>query len=42
MDDLVQAMGRTGLSKSQISRFCEESGERVDAFLTSPICGEWP
>ena len=40
MDDLVQAMGGTGISKSQVSRLCEEIDERVDAFLTRPIEGE--
>ncbi|EAV40663.1 transposase, mutator type [Stappia aggregata IAM 12614] len=34
MDDLVQAMGGTGISKSQVSRLCEDIDERVDAFLT--------
>ena len=29
MDDLVQAMGGTGISKSQVSRLCEEIDERV-------------
>ena len=42
MDDLVQAMGGTGISKSQVSRLCEEIDELVDAFLTRPIEGEWP
>ena len=42
MDDLVQAMGGTGISKSQVSRLCEEIDEWVDAFLTRPIDGEWP
>ena len=42
MDDLVQAMGGTGISKSQVSRLCEEIDDRVDAFLTRPIEGEWP
>lgn len=42
MDDLVQAMGGTGVSKSQVSRLCEEIDERVDAFLGRPIEGEWP
>lgn len=42
MDDLVQSMGGTGLSRSQVSRPCEEIDERVDAFLTRPIDGEWP
>lgn len=39
MDDLVQAMGGTDISKSQISRLCEEIDERVDVFLTRPIEG---
>lgn len=42
MDDLVQAMGETGISKSQFSRLCEAIDDRVDAFLTRPIEGEWP
>jgi len=42
MDDLVQAMGGTGISKSQVSRLSEEIDERVDAFLARPIEGEWP
>ena len=42
MDDLVQAMGGTGISKSQVSRLCEEIDDRVDAFLTRPTEGEWP
>jgi transposase-like protein len=37
MDDLVQAMGGTGMSRSQVSRLCEEIDERIDAFLTRPI-----
>jgi len=36
MDDLVQAKGGTVVSKSQVSRLCEEINERVDAFLTRP------
>lgn len=42
MVDLVQAMGGNGFSKSQVSRLCEEIDERVDAFLTQPIEGDWP
>src|SRR5690606_11385302 len=41
-DDLVQAMGGPGISKSHVSRLCEEIDERVDAFLERPIEGEWP
>ena len=42
VDDLVQAMGGTGVSKSQVSRLCLEIDERVGAFLDRPIEGEWP
>lgn len=42
VDDLVQAMGGGGISKSQVSRLCEEIDERVHAFLDRPIEGDWP
>ena len=42
VDDLVKAMGMSGVSKSQVSRLCEEIDERVNAFLDRPIEGEWP
>jgi transposase-like protein len=42
VDDLVKAMGMEGISKSQVSRLCGEIDERVDAFLTRPIEGDWP
>jgi transposase-like protein len=42
VDDLVKAMGMTGISKSQVSRLCAEIDERVDAFLNRPLEGEWP
>src|SRR5262245_55564077 len=42
VDDLVQAMGMTGVSKSQVSRLCAEIDERVHAFLNRPIEGSWP
>ncbi len=42
VDDLVQAMGGTGVSKSQVSRLCQEIDERVGAFLDRSIEGEWP
>src|SRR6478672_2246257 len=37
VDDLVKAMGGTGVSKSQVSRLCAEIDERVKAFLARPI-----
>jgi putative transposase len=42
VDDLVQAMGMTGISKSQVSRLCGEIDERVNTFLNRPLEGEWP
>jgi putative transposase len=42
VDDLVKAMGMTGVSKSQVSRLCAELDERVSAFLNRPIEGDWP
>jgi hypothetical protein len=33
VDDLVQAMGMSGISKSQVSRLCEDIDVRVKAFL---------
>ena len=41
VDDLVKAMGMTGISKSQVSRLCEEIDQRVKAFLDRPIEGDW-
>lgn len=42
VDDLVKAMGMTGVLKSQVSRLCEEIDERVQTFLNRPIEGDWP
>jgi transposase-like protein len=42
VDDLVKAMGMSGISKSQVSRLCEEIDDKVKAFLDRPIEGEWP
>ena len=42
VDDLVKAMGASGVSKSQVSRLCAEIDERVNAFLSRPIEGAWP
>ena len=41
VDDLVKAMGMGGISKSQVSRLCEEIDVKVKAFLDRPIEGEW-
>lgn len=42
VDDLVKAMGMSGISKSQVSRLCEEIDDKVKAFLARPIEGDWP
>jgi putative transposase len=42
VDALVQAMGMSGISKSQVSRLCGEIDERVNAFLGRPLEGDWP
>ena len=42
VDDLVKAMGMSGISRSQVSRLCAEIDERVQTFLQRPIEGDWP
>jgi putative transposase len=42
VDDLVKALGMSGVSKSQVSRLCEEIDERVKTFLDRPLEGDWP
>lgn len=42
VDDLVKAMGMSGISKSQVSRLCEEIDGKVKVFLERPIEGDWP
>ena len=42
VDDLVKALGMSGISKSQVSRLCAEIDERVGAFLDRPLEGDWP
>ena len=45
VDELVRAMGMTGISKSSVSKLCKDIDERVHAFLKrplpaiGPICG---
>jgi transposase-like protein len=39
---LVQAMGMSGIWKSQVSRLCAEIDDQVKAFLARPIEGDWP
>lgn len=42
VDELVKAMGMTGISKSQVSRLAGEIDERVYAFFDRPLEGDWP
>jgi len=42
VDDLVKAMGMSGISRSQVSRLCAEIDDKVKAFLERPIEGDWP
>ena len=42
VDDLVKAMGMSGISESQVSRLCEEIDGKVKAFLNRPLEGDWP
>ena len=42
VDELVKAMGMTGISRSQVSRLCEDIDERVKTFLNRPLEGSWP
>ena len=54
LDERVQAMGMSGISKSSVSKLCVRHGsrtdgdpwltidERVSAFLTRTLGGEWP
>jgi transposase-like protein len=42
VDDLVKALGMSGVSKSQVSRLCGELDEPVGAFLNRQIEGDWP
>ena len=42
VDDLVQVMGMSGISKSQVSRLCAEIDGKIHSFLERPLEGEWP
>src|SRR5512135_185278 len=41
VEDLVQALGMTGISKSQVSELCSALDERVNDFLERPLTGEY-
>jgi putative transposase len=42
VEELVQAMGMSGISKSQVAKLCKEIDERVSSFLDRPLDGDWP
>ena len=42
VDALVKSMGMSGISKSQVSRLCEDIDDRVKTFIHRPIEGTWP
>ena len=39
VDDLVKALGCEGISKSQVSRICQELDVVVDGFMDRPLGG---
>jgi len=42
VDDLVKAMGMSGISRSQVSRLCAEIDGKIATFLERPLEGDWP
>jgi putative transposase len=42
VDDLVQALGMTGISKAQVSALCRDIDSRVPSVLDRPLDGDWP
>jgi putative transposase len=42
VDDLMKALGLSGVSKSEVSRVCEELDELVSTFRNRPLKGEYP
>jgi putative transposase len=42
VDDLVQAMGLSGIGKSTVSKLCKDIDERVGGFLDRPLTGDGP
>ena len=40
VDDLVQAMGLSGISKSTVSKLCKDIDDPVGAFLDRPLADE--
>jgi transposase-like protein len=42
VDELVKALGMTGISKSRVSELCEELDEEVERFRSRPLAGSYP
>jgi putative transposase len=42
VDDLLKALGLTGIDKSKVSRICKELDEVVQQFRNRPLEGEYP
>src|SRR5919199_2026453 len=42
VDELVQALGMSGISKSQVSRLCQTLDAEVERFRTRPLVGPYP
>jgi transposase-like protein len=42
VDELVQALGMAGVSKSQVSRLCQALDEEVERFRARPLAGPYP
>ena len=42
VDNLVRALGMEGISKSQVSRMCQELDEEVEGFRTRELEGPYP
>ena len=42
VDDLVKALGIEGISKSQVSRVCQELDTVVERFRSRPLTGAYP
>jgi putative transposase len=42
VDDLVKALGMSGISKSRVSELCKELDEEVERFRSRPLEGSYP
>jgi putative transposase len=42
VDDLVKALGMSGISKSQVSRLCQALDTEVERFRTRKLDGPYP